>query len=594
VLVNKIINYDTNPGYQDSWLNQLTFIADDEDFNIHINQADQIAESFLLQNPEVNIDKIYLDAFQQVSTAGGELYPSVTQAINTALLKGTSVINYMGHGGSSGLAQERILTINDVDNWNNNNKLALFVTATCSFTAFDDPNFVTAGERAILNPNGGAIALFTTVRAVYSSSNERLTRAVFDHLYQPVNSIIPPIGEILRKAKNSNPADTIGINSRKFLLIGDPSMNLARPELEVVTEFINDHDLSDGVTDTLSALQPVMIKGFIAQDGNWVNDFNGELDVIIFDKPQDARTLAQDNTSFEKTFASRKNIIFKGKVSIDEGRFEFSFIVPSDIDYSFGQGKISYYANDGTILDAKGFYNKIVIGGSADVTVADDQGPEIEVFLDDENFISGGITSPNPTLLIKLKDDYGINIVGNSIGHDITAVLDEETKNTFVLNEFYESELDNNTAGTVRFPLFDLKEGNHSIKVKAWDIANNSSEATTRFIVAFDATSALDQVLNYPNPMTDFTTFRIDHKLTGSLLDITIEIFSSNGQLVKTIEQSSVGGTGIVDGIQWDGRSEIGTILPNGIYLYKVIIKENSQSDENNIISELERLVILR
>jgi len=593
-MINKIISYESSANRFGDWQNQITFVADDEDFNIHLNQADQIAQKVVNDHPIYNVEKIYLDAFKQVSTAGGELYPDVQAAINNSLFKGTSVINYMGHGGSTGFAQERILTINDVSNWTNADKLALFVTATCSFTGYDDPNFVTAGERAILNPNGGAIALFTTVRSVYSSSNERLTKAVFDNLFKPVDGVVPPIGEILRIAKNSNAADTLGINARKFLLIGDPSLSLAKPAYEVKTITINDQPLTNGPVDTLKALGPVTIEGQIESNGSVLSSFNGQVDIIIFDKPRTVSTLGQDQTSFVRDFDTQKNIVFKGSASVTNGTFSYSFIVPSDIDYQYGNGKISYYAKSDNNLDATGYYNELIIGGTTESPLEDDNGPQVKLFMNNENFQSGGITGPNPTLIVNLEDDNGINIVGNSIGHDITAVIDNKTSSTIILNEFYKSELDNTKVGTVRFPLKDIEEGTHSIEVKAWDIANNSTTASIEFVVANGIESAINQILNYPNPVSDQTTFRIDHNISGGLLDISIDIFALDGKLVQSLKYSSGTSGGLIDNLNWDGNTAAGLPLTSGIYLYKVTIKESTSSNKDAIHSELEKMVILK
>lgn len=593
-MVNKIIDYESNPSRLGDWINNLTFVADDEDFNIHLNQADQIAEQLIEDHPEINIDKIYLDAFQQVSTAGGEIYPDVQNAINNALTKGTSIINYMGHGGSTSLAQERVLTTNDVNGWTNADRLALFITATCSFTGYDDPNFVTAGERAILNPNGGAIALMTTVRAVYSSSNERLTKAVFDQLYEPVNGRTATFGEILQNAKNSNAADTLGINARKFLLIGDPSMTLIAPSYDAQITHINDKDVELSNLDTLKALEEVVIDGVITTSGGIKSDFNGSISVQIFDKPKSVSTLGQDPTSFEKTFKTRKNIISKGTATVIDGTFSYSFVVPQDIDYQLGLGKISMYAQNDLNEDASGYFDQIMIGGTSTTPIVDDLGPEIEIFMNDRNFVPGDNTDANPTLLVYLKDDYGINIVSNSIGHDITAVLDQNTSGTIILNEFYKAELDNNRAGTISFPLKALTEGEHSIDVKAWDIANNSSTASTHFIVASDQLSAIQQMLNYPNPMSDGTTFNIAHNISSGLLDIRIDIYGIDGRFVQSLQFESGSGNGLIEGLSWNGTNASGQQLERGIYMYKATILQTAFPDRDPIVSQLEKLVVMR
>jgi hypothetical protein len=282
------------------------------------------------------------------------------------------------------------------------------------------------------------------------------------------------MGEILRISKNSNSSDTTGINARKFTCIGDPSMRLAFPTYDVVTTKIREKEVTENFTDTLRALDRVTIEGFIADfDGSIKSDFNGKIFPTIYDKKINQTTLANDGGQ-TKDFSLQKNIIFKGAASVNNGQFSFTFVVPRDIDYTFGTGKISYYATNEVNEDAAGFFSDIIIGGSNPNAINDDKGPLVELFMDDENFAFGGLTDENPTLLVKLSDDNGINVAGNSIGHDLNGVLDDDSRNSFILNDFYEAELDDYTKGTVEYPLFSLEEGRHTIKVKAWDVANNS------------------------------------------------------------------------------------------------------------------------
>ena len=47
----------------------------------------------------MNVDKIYLDAYEQQSSTGGQRCESVNNAISDAINKGVFLINYTGHGG---------------------------------------------------------------------------------------------------------------------------------------------------------------------------------------------------------------------------------------------------------------------------------------------------------------------------------------------------------------------------------------------------------------------------------------------------------------------------------------------------------------
>lgn len=597
--VAKIMNYDNNPVTMGNWRNQLVFVGDDEDGFIHTRDANAIADLVNENYPSFNVDKIFLDAYPQVSTPGGDRFPAVTEALNKSMFKGVLAVTYLGHGGSKGWAQERVLNITDILNWDNFDRQPLFVTATCSFTGYDDAAFTTAGEEVFLNPKGGAIGLMTTTRAVYASQNADLTEAALLELFERPENKLQTIGEVMQNAKNSFSGSGIITNSRKFTLIGDPALVLAIPEYNVGTTKIDTHDVSDGEVDTLRALQRVTIEGVILdQNGAVFNNFNGVIFPTIFDKKITVSTLGQDDSSPVRDFLLQKNIIFKGRATVENGSFRFTFVVPKDINYEYGPGKISYYAKDeNQKIDAAGNYDRIIIGGTDANAFADDLGPKVDVFMNTVDFVFGGLTDENPTLLVKLEDDNGINVVGNSIGHDLEGTLDENSQNTYLLNEFYESELDDYTKGTVSFPLSKLEEGRHTIRVKAWDVANNSAEGYTEFVVASSAEVALEHVLNYPNPFTDRTCFQFDHNLTNQELEVLVHIYTVSGRLVKTIEQFifSDGAIRQDNCIEWNGKDDFGDQLGRGVYLYKVKVRAVNTGDSTmSGESDFEKLVILK
>jgi hypothetical protein len=595
-MVNKIIRYDVNKESFGDWRNRILHVADNGDGNRHQIDCDEVAEKTRAQNKVLNIDKIYLDAYQRVATTGDARVPDANEALNNNIFKGSLAIVYLGHGGPGGWTQERVLRKDDIFNWDNIDKLPLFITATCTFSGFDAALDVSAGEEVFLNEEGGAIALFSTVRPVFASQNAALTDSVANKLFREPELEGLPMGEILRIAKNNFSGQN---NPRKFLMIGDPSQKLAVPRLNVVTTKINEIPTSEGVLDTLSALEKITIEGEIRNfDGTTATDFNGVVYPTIYDKVKVLSTLGQISGSSKMDYNLRKNVIFKGRASVTNGKFQFTFIAPKDIDYNYGEGKISYYAADeSNDIDAAGASCDLIIGGINEDALTDNEGPEVEVFMNTWEWVSGGTTSESPTLLVRLSDDLGINVVGNSIGHDLTGLLDNNSQNTYLLNDFYESELDDYTKGTVRFPLKDIESGVHEIKVKAWDSANNSAEGVTEFIVAESAAVALTNVLNYPNPFVNRTCFMFDHNQIGDI-DVLVSIYTVSGRLVKTIEERIDGGTGKVtreNCLEWDGKDDFGDDLAQGVYLYKVRLRNSSTgviSDKKE--SEFEKLVIIK
>ncbi len=508
-------------------------------------------------------------------------------------------MTYLGHGGPKGWAQERILNISDIFSWDNNSQLPIFLTATCTFAGYDDPTFVTAGEEVLLNASGGAAGLLTTVRAVYANANKELTNRALSYLLRKDDQGRPlPLGIAFRNSKNDLGSNFTIDNSRKFTLLGDPAMPIALPRYEVNTIAIGEPASDTAALDTLRALQQVTIRGEITdQDGNRVESFNGIIYPTIYDKAQMVNTLGQ-GANVVRQYRIQQNIIFKGRASVSNGSFEFSFVVPKDINYELGFGKISYYAADESqMIDAAGSFSNFLIGGTDPNAVADDQGPKVEVFMNTQDFVFGSAVNPNPTLLVRLSDDNGINVVGNSIGHDLEGVLNEDTQNTYLLNDFYESDLDDYTAGEVRYPMKDLPEGRHRISVKAWDVANNSSEGYTEFVVAQSEEVALQQVLNYPNPFTDRTCFQFDHNLANQDIEVLIQIYTVSGRLVKTLQTTMFtdGALRQDDCIEWDGRDDFGGRLARGVYLYKVKVRAaNTGASQLSGESDFEKLVILK
>ena len=591
-LVDKLIHYDTHPDTQGDWKLKLGFAADDEDSGRHLTDTEDIANQTKLRYPDFNQQKIYFDAFLQESTPGGARFPDATKELNNAVFKGLLVLNYLGHGGPKGWAQERVLQVSDIQSWNNYDNIPLLITATCTFAGYDEPSVESAGEVSLLNERGGAIGLFSTTRAVFASDNKRLVSSVYDTMFTTQGGQLQTLGEILMRGKNKNVQDTQKINARKFSLLGDPSMRLSVPLLNVETSKINGISVSE-FSDTLKALKQVTIEGIITDQNNqFVSDYNGIVYPTIFDKESTLRTLANDSNSGEKSFNVIKNILFKGAATVTNGMFSFTFVVPKDINYAYGPGRISYYATNPDRVDAKGSNDDFIIGGTSNNIIQDNQGPEIQIFMNDESFVFGGITNTDPVLLIKLEDENGINVTGTSIGHDLSGTLDEDNQGTFIMNDFYEATVDNFREGSARYPISGLESGRHSISVKAWDVLNNSSEARSEFVVIKDGDNVLEHVLNYPNPFTTSTNFQFEHDLTSTELDILITIYTISGKVIKTIEATKYTTGFRIDDIHWDGTDDFGSDIGKGVYLYKIKVR----SDEFNLLreSEFEKLVILK
>jgi hypothetical protein len=583
--VDKTIHYAVNSvDVMNDWRNIICLIADDEDSNLHFNDSEKLAVQIDTSNKNINIDKIYLDAYVQESTPSGELYPKVTQDITNRVERGALIINYVGHGGEGGLAHERIVTIADINGWDNYDNLPVFLTATCEFSRFDDPERTSAGELIFLNPHGGGISLFSTTRATYAGANGTLNRNFYNYTLQKSEGEYLRMGDVIRYSKNASGSND---NTRKFVLLGDPALKFAFPEYNVITTKINGISVTQD-TDTLKALSNVTISGEM-QDylGNKLTGFNGVLFPVVYDKPTRYTTLANDDASIEAVFYIQKNPLYKGACSVTNGEWSFSFIVPKDIAYSYGYGKISLYARSEN-KDAAGFYNDVVVGGYEQNYSSDNTGPVVELFMNDENFVAGGLTDENPLIFAKVQDESGINTVGSGIGHDIQATLDDE--NNYILNDFYKSELDDYTKGTISYPLYDLTSGEHNLSLRVWDIKNNSTIAYTDFIVAESHEIAIDHLMNFPNPFKETTRFAFEHNQDTDPLLIDIEIYTREGELVTILNDEYDAGGFKYTSPYWYGTDERGARLKQGLYIYRVKVR----TADGLYADETSKLVIIR
>ncbi|MDQ3112072.1 MAG: type IX secretion system sortase PorU [Bacteroidota bacterium] len=567
------------------WKNWLTFIGDDEDSDIHMSQADQLATYVDTLYDNYNIDKIYLDAYQQLQTPGGERYPNVNEAIDKRVDMGSLMINYTGHGGEVGLAHERILEIAQINAWTNLCNMPLFITATCEFSRFDDPSRTSAGEYILLNGNGGGIGLLTTVRLVYSTPNFNLNRKFYECAFDPINGEMPRMGDLYRITKVNSGNNT---NNRNFTLLGDPALLLNYPVNQVTTTEVNNVVITSQ-PDTLRALSHVTIEGYVADTaGNVMSGFNGVLYPTVFDKAKTITTLGNDPPNPVYTFQLQKSVLYHGKVSVVNGYFSYSFVVPRDIAYQYGKGRVSYFADNG-VTDASGNHENIIIGGSNPNAPADVTGPQIKLYLNDSNFVFGGITNSSPKLFAVIRDSNGVNTVGNGIGHDVVAILDDETGNAIVLNDYYQADMNSYQSGKIIYPFSDLAPGKHTLTLKVWDVYNNSSTVKTEFMVTAPEGLSLEHVINYPNPFTTHTSFFVEYNQCCTEYDIMIQVFTVSGKLVKTINEH-VNAEGFrSEPIEWDGRDDYNDKIGRGVYIYHVV----ARTAEGMTADKYEKLVIL-
>jgi hypothetical protein len=587
-MVDKCISYMSQDRQNfGPWRNDITFVGDDKDNNTHLNQAEGLAGITDSLGTVYNIDKIYLDAYEQFKTANGVRYPDVNKAINKNISDGCLIFNYTGHGGEVALADERVLDIPAIQSFDNIHNLPLFVTATCEFSRFDDPSLVSAGELSFLNPSGASIGLLTTTRQAYSTSNYAYNKRFYFDAFG-VDSLTgenPRLGDLLMAAKTPS-----NQNIKNFVLLGDPALMLAYPKMRVSTLSVTTED-PDHPADTVRAQSKVTITGQVEDlNGNLLGDFNGLVYTSVFDKPVLYKTRGNEPQSKVVDFYIQNKKIFQGQATVVNGTFSFSFIVPVDVGYQFGKGKISYYALDtNKLIDANG-YDEVIVGGN-DPAIVDNEGPQIDLYLNTLSFVSGDLTSQSPLLIANLFDDSGINAVGNGIGHDLVAVIDGNYQEQIILNDYFRAETDSYQAGTIEYELGPFENGKHTLTLKAWDIFNNSSEKSIEFEVNVGARLVVSDLQCRPNPFrTGGTSFSFQYNKPGSQLDVTINIVNLTGQHVTTLSYS-VDTESIDSGLlAWDGKDDSGNELSSGLYVYNLLVR----SDDGYVVSVSQKFLHFR
>jgi len=583
-LVNKVINYSTSVSNLGNWKQKLTYIADNGDNDVFLENAEDLSNKVKNTNPEYNINKIYIAAYNKVVLPDAVVAPEVNSDVIKAMNDGSFIINYIGHGSVTNWSSKNIMNISTIQSFGNA-YLPFIVTATCDFGKYDAPDKLSGGELFLLLPNGGAIGLLTTTRPVYQSSNEVINRAFHDFVFDKQSTL----GEILRLCKNKS--SFTGEINRNFALLGDPTLRLVYPKNEVVLTKINGKELVS-YSDTLKAQSKVTFTGEIRHsNGIKLSDFNGVVDIVVYDKGILVNTVDIPSVSF----GVDNKKIFDGSATVKNGEFVFTFIVSKDINYRVDLGKISLYANveNGSLIDAGGVYNKIYVGSGEKNVPIDNKPPVIKTFINDETFVQGGITNQNPLLLVKLFDESGISSVGG-IGNSITATLSHENSmQQFILDSYFKSDRDSYQSGTIKYRLSNLKEGNYTVKIDASD-ANKNSVGRDGSVLEFNVINGgklkLDKILNYPNPFTTNTTFHFDHNRAGDDLEVSLQIFTVTGKLVKTLLKFESSSNTHIGDMIWDGKDEYGDNIGRGVYVYKLSVKALSDGAKKE---EFQKLVIL-
>ena len=594
IMVDKIIDYATN-AHAGDWQNTLCFMGDDGNGNVHMREADAAVKTVVSEHPSFNIRKVYWDAYKLTNTPTGKRYPDVMLLLQQQIKQGALIMDYCGHGSPYTISHERVLNLSDFSA-HTSLRLPLWITASCDIMPFDTQE-ENIGETAMLNAHGGAIAFFGTTRTVYTGDNQNMNCAFLKFVLGSTDGRRNTLGDAVRLAKNDvrsigdDPNDrtrseTYPINKLHYTLLGDPALTLAAPQSGLVIDSINGQPVS-GVVQ-LPVGQKAVVSGHIENAA----DFNGIVSLTVKDVEQTVtcqlNNMGDDGAETAFSFKDRPATIYNGQDSVRNGRFSLTFVVPRDISYSEGTGRMTAYAVDNSRqLSVQGSTESFSLR-SADVVSNDGIGPSVYCYLNSTSFQNGGKVNTTPYFFAQLNDKDGINASGNGVGHDLQLVIDGDPSMTYTLNDYFQYDFGDYTSGTVGYSLPALSEGEHKLTFRAWDVHNNSSVAELAFTVVRGLEPNCYSVECTKNPARISTSFVINHDRTGSEMDIVLEVFDTSGRLLWAKQETGVS-TDNTYTFDWDLTTSSGSRLQTGVYLYRVLVS----SDGSSKASKAQKLIIL-
>jgi hypothetical protein len=574
-VVDKLIEYDLTMTEAGAWQNRFLFVADDGDFNIHQNQADQLANSIELYYPAFSAKKFYLDLFEQLQKPTGQFSPAAQKALDLEIRRGAAVVNFTGHGSEQVWMDERILEEKIIQNWKQGPKYPLFVTATCEFGRHDDPLQISGGERTLLQYKGGSIGLVTTARPVSANTNFTLNKAFYQAFFEKENQKFRDIGSVFRDTKNNSLS---GVANRNFSLLADPSMRLAVADYKIIFDEIK---TSEGSSE-LKALSKIVVKGHIEKDNTLHSGFTGNMIFTLFDGVQNHVTRGDENPPFY--FDERSNILYQGRANVLQGQFQLEFILTKNISSGPVIAKASAFAWSKNEYAAGAAFNSN-LGGTNAFAPADITPPTIRLFLGDTTFINGGTVGPSTRLIARLSDENGINVSSLSPEHTIRVQVDDSE--LYGLNEYYEADAGTYKKGALSFPLYDLSKGKHTLTLTASDTYNNRTSSSIDFIVTDGDRLVITEFVNYPNPFYESTVLEFTHSRPGEDLEAELSIYDVSGKKLLNQMYSVPASQFRVNLTQWEGRATDGTKLGPGIYISKLSVRSLTDGSKNDRFTKL-------
>lgn len=566
-IVDKLIHYSTAPATQGPWRQEVLFVADNGDANKHQHQSDFLASWLEVQQPQLSVRRLFMDAYEQQDNEA----PAVRERLNRAVERGVGLVDFIGHGGETAWTNEQILDLKMIENWRNYDRLPVLVTATCEFGRFDDPRRASGAEAALLSPNGGAIAVFTTSRPVFTTTNFQTSTAFYETTFGGSSSADLRLGDIIRLTKNRSVA---GALNRNFVLLGDPSMRYAVPQPSVTVTMLT---ANGQPADTLRPLDRVALQGQVVDDAGAPDTrFSGTVFVNLLAAPRETTTLGQEGSGRVMTFQNRDFRLFRGQATVSNGLFSLEFTLPKNTESTFGPGKFTFYAQHHSQDQEASGARTVVVGGEATSTTEDNTPPSVELFFNREVRPVPSTLHPLPTLIVRLADEHGINLADET--HGLRLVLDEWQE--FSLNDDYQAVADAPGQGKATFRLPDLVAGSHTLRVLASDTHLNTTERSLTFQIVGDSVLLLQDVVVYPNPTEGAinVSFTLGEKV--ALGHAELQVFTPQGASVHRRAIQLEAGQASYE--LSDELPRSGSAALPGLYLYRLTVYDQQGAHQQH------------
>lgn len=586
-MARKIEKYVKQPDYG-AWRNKVMIIADDEDNNVHFEQAQAVYRNMGTgaQGDRRVYDRVYLDSYRRVLTGLGPTYPQATERMLRNYNDGVAITNYIGHGSPVGWGHENLWTWDQINSLNNS-RLTFIISATCRFSPWDEP-IDTGGEILLMKPDAGCIGLISTARTVYVDGNGSLNASFAREMFKADTDNSPRrFGDVYKDGKNGY----LMSNTLRFIFMGDPALRIPGGSRRVTVTSINGKDVTDPSMEatelpTLPALSSTAIAGCVMMpDGSTDTDFNGTVVIDLYDAERVITTFGNGSSGKSVNYNDRDKRLSSVTAKVTAGEWSAVLRVPPEIQGNYTRALIAAYASDETGKEAAGTCDNLYVYGYNDDADSDTEAPVIdEFYVNSPNFTNGGVVNSSPVLFARISDESGVNISDSGIGHAMTLTVDDSSV-IGGLSSYFTQDADDPTTGHLVFPISNLSSGAHKLTLTVWDNANNVSKASLDVNVGVALDPVIYDITASVTPAQ--VDFHINLDRPNTALECEIGIFDLNGRRIWEDENTYHSGIDSRITSTWDLTDTAGNRVPRGIYVYrvKVLTPEGTYSTKSKKIA---------